>query len=263
MQYNQIPCFPGGQLIKWKKLYHRGSPTGMRVLSFCRFPSLGVWHQEEESPEQLALKSAELACRSSTRLGETETPFLEDTQKVFTCPGTQGKAVTPQNPGPDVPTGHGGSSGESGVGCGSLWGQGHRQHKSLGILISSSSFGGHCFATNTWPHQTACRLQFWDTLSQITNRGGNTAPPTERLPKVTLSPEPFLDTSPDTALHTRGPRPRSTHQWADTSPPTRKPSQAPGPTSPTGGRHQKQEELQSCSLHYGDHKQKIRQKGGS
>ena len=35
-------------------------------------------------------------------------------------------------------------------------------------------------------------------------------------------------------------------------PPTRKPTQATGPTSPTGGRHQKQEELQPCSLREGD-----------
>ena len=31
-------------------------------------------------------------------------------------------------------------------------------------------------------------------------------------------------------------------------PPTSKPTQATGPASPTGGRHQKQEELQPCSL---------------
>ena len=37
-------------------------------------------------------------------------------------------------------------------------------------------------------------------------------------------------------------------------PPTKKPTQAPGPTSPTGGRHQKQEKLQECRLQKGDHK---------
>ena len=35
-------------------------------------------------------------------------------------------------------------------------------------------------------------------------------------------------------------------------PSTRKPTQATGPTSPTGGRHQKQEELRPCSLRKGD-----------
>ena len=38
-------------------------------------------------------------------------------------------------------------------------------------------------------------------------------------------------------------------------PPTRWPTQASGPTLPTGGRHQKQEELQPCSLWKGDIKQ--------
>ena len=36
----------------------------------------------------------------------------------FTCTGTQGKAVTPYEPGSDLPAGLGGSPGEAGVGCG-------------------------------------------------------------------------------------------------------------------------------------------------
>ena len=35
---------------------------------------------------------------------------------------------------------------------------------------------------------------------------------------------------------------------------TRKPTQATGPTSPTGGRHQKQWELRTCSLQKGERK---------
>ena len=44
----------------------------------------------------------------------------------------------------------------------------------------------------------------------------------------------------------------STHQNAGTSPPTRKPTQATGQTSPTGGRDQKKEEIRPCSLGKGD-----------
>lgn len=53
----------------------------------------------------------------------------------------------------------------------------------------------------------------------------------DRLPKVVQSPQPHLNIPLDTALHTRGTRTSSTHQWA--VPSTRKPIQAPGPTSLT------------------------------
>ena len=39
-------------------------------------------------------------------------------------------------------------------------------------------------------------------------------------------------------------------------PSTMKPTQATEPTSPTGGRHQKQQELRTCSLLKGDPKQR-------
>ena len=42
----------------------------------------------------------------------------------LTHTGTQGKAVTPQEPGLDLLAGLGGSPGKVGIGCGSLWGQG-------------------------------------------------------------------------------------------------------------------------------------------
>ena len=57
----------------------------------------------------------------------------------------------------------------------------------------------------------------WDTSGQTTNRVG-TKPrlSAERQPKDFLTPQLPLDTSLDTALLTRGSRPRSTHQGADT-----------------------------------------------
>ena len=66
-----------------------------------------------------------LECRSSTGLGEAEIPLLEGAHTVSHALGTKGKAVTPSEPGPDLPAGTGASPGEAEIGCGSLWGQGH------------------------------------------------------------------------------------------------------------------------------------------
>ena len=60
----------------------------------------------------------------------------------FKCTGTQRKAVTPQEPWLDLPVGCGGSPGEAGVGCGSLWEQGHWWQRPKGIPIGVSSPGG-------------------------------------------------------------------------------------------------------------------------
>ena len=54
----------------------------------------------------------------------------------FMCPGTQGKAVTPQEPELDLPVGFGESPGEAGIGCGPLWGKdtgsgGPREYSSM------------------------------------------------------------------------------------------------------------------------------------
>ena len=75
----------------------------------------------------------------------------------------------------------------------------------------------HC--RGLWPHPTACRFQYWDTLGQTTNRVGTQPHPSEvRLPKDVLSPQLPLDTPIVTARPTRGSRLSSTHQWAGTSP---------------------------------------------
>ena len=79
-------------------------------------------------------------------------------------------------------------------------------------------------------------------------------PSADRLPKVVLSSQSPLNTPPDMGLSTRRTRPSSTHQWAGSCPSHQEACTSPGPTSPSRGRHQKQEELQSCSLQKGDHK---------
>ena len=78
--------------------------------------------------------------------------------------------------------------------------------------------------------------------------GSRTHPSADRLPKVVISPETPQNTRPEVALPIRGKRSSSTHQNTGTSPPTKKPTQVIGPTSPTGGRQQKQEGLPPSSL---------------
>ena len=75
---------------------------------YIRLSSLRVWYQEEEPPVGLEF-------RSSTGLGETETPLLEDAHKVSHTLGQEHRSSlnwTYLSPGR--------SPGEAGVSCGSL-----------------------------------------------------------------------------------------------------------------------------------------------
>ena len=123
-----------------------------------------------------------------------------------------------------------------------------------------SSPGGCHFDTKSWYHPTACRLQCWDASGQTNNGAGTKPHPSaHRLPKVFLSPQPPLNTPLDTALTTRGTRPSSIDQRTGTGPSHQEtcPSLLEQ-TQPPGGRHQKQEKLQSYSLQNGDCKLKAR-----
>ena len=74
-------------------------PWGENSKLYVSLPSLGVWHWEQELTEHLAWRPAELDCRSSTGLGETETLLLENADKVPCTLSPSTKAVTPQEPG--------------------------------------------------------------------------------------------------------------------------------------------------------------------
>ena len=126
---------------------------------------------------------------------------------------------------------------EARIACGWLWRQGHQWQKSPGIFIILNSLRGHHFGTESWPNSIACWLQCWDMSDQTTHRAG-TQPhsSTDRLPKVILSSQSPLDTPLDTVMPTRWVRPSYPHQWAGTSPYTRKPTQLFGPTSLTRGQ---------------------------
>ena len=93
------------------------------------------------------------------------------------------------------------------------------------------------FWPKTWLHPTACRLQCWDTLGQITNRVGiQPYQRVDRLPKVIPGTQPPLNTSLDTIQimsEEQDPGPPTNGQVPVF--PTRRPAQAPGPISPTRG----------------------------
>ena len=99
------------------------------------------------SPQSIWLwRPAGLDCRSSTGLGEAETPFLEDAHNVLHVPGPRAKAVTSQEPRPDLPASLGGCPGEAGCGHGSPWGSGDSEECSstwtleeADVLLGSSA----------------------------------------------------------------------------------------------------------------------------
>lgn len=85
-------------------------------------------------------------------------------------PAPKGKAVTSQEPGPDLLAGLERYPGEAGNDCGSLWEQGHWWWRYWRVFTGMNSPGGCPSDTKTWPHPTVCRLQRRDALGQPTNR---------------------------------------------------------------------------------------------
>ena len=87
-----------GQLTKWvtiilNKLSHccEGSEP------YIRLPSLGIQQTAQESPRNLTLQASRIWSQDFHRTVETETPLLEDTNKILHAPGPMEKgAVTPQ-----------------------------------------------------------------------------------------------------------------------------------------------------------------------
>ena len=55
-------------------------------------------------------------CRTSTGMGETETPLLEGTHKVVCTSGPRGRSSDPIETEPDLPASVGGSPAEAGGG---------------------------------------------------------------------------------------------------------------------------------------------------
>ena len=111
-----------------------------------------------------------------------------------------------------------------------------------------------CLNPKTQPRQQQ-QASLLDATCQTTSKTRTEHHPlAERLPKITLSSQTPQNTPLDTALPTRkkDPGPPTKTQAPVLS--TRKPTQPTEPTLPTGGRHQKQWELQTCRLQKGDSK---------
>ena len=89
--WNQVPYPQTGE-----QLYHRSSPTRVKVLS----PTLGfsAWGSgnRRRSPQRIQLwRPMGFDGRTSTGLGETETPLLEGTHKVLCAREPRGKEQWP------------------------------------------------------------------------------------------------------------------------------------------------------------------------
>ena len=246
--YNQIPYPPGGWPTNWKITISQGfSYRNESAEPHIRLPSLGVWHWEGEPPVPLALKArrAWLKELSPWRVHTSSCVHRDPGEKQW-LHRSLGQTDLLVFEGPL------GRQGLVAAHCGdnNTGGGGTREYSLTWALLEMA------ILTPRWPHSTACRLQCWDASGQTTNRAGTQPHPSaDRLPKVFLSPQPPLNTSLDMALPTRGTRPSSTHQWAGTSPSYQEVcTSLLDQPKPPGGRQQKQEELQSCSLWNGDHK---------
>ena len=91
-------------------------------------------------------------------------------------------------------------------------------------------------------------------MTKTSKTGTQPHPLAERMPKIIIRSQIPQNTPPDVVLPTRKTRSSLIHQNSGTSPSSRKPTQHTEQTLPTGGRHQKQRELRTCSLQKGDPK---------
>ena len=112
------------------------------------------------------------------------------------------------------------------------------------ISNDESSPTGLHLNTKTQLHSTTSKLQCWTPhAKQTTSKTGTQPHPlAERLPKIIIRSQTPQNTLLDVVLPERQDPALSTRTQAPV-PSTRKPTQATETTLPTGGRHQKQQEL--------------------
>ena len=150
-----------------------------------RLPTLGVWHEKEETPKRLVLKATGAWVQELCRTGETKTPFLEGTHKLSCVLGTRVKEyliggwARPLNllGKEKLSVAHWGSRDTSG--------RGHRENPPAWALLEVT-----ILASETWPHPRAYKFQCWNASGQTTNMVGTQPHPSaERLPKIVLRPQ--------------------------------------------------------------------------
>ena len=79
-----------------EQLYHRSPPTRVKVLSpMSGFPTWGSGSRRRNFQRIRLWRLVGFHCSTSTGLGETETPLLEDTHKVVCTSGPRGKEQWP------------------------------------------------------------------------------------------------------------------------------------------------------------------------
>ena len=192
---------------------------------FLGFPAWGS-SKRARNPQGIWLwRPAGFDYRTSTGLGETETPLLECTNKILHKPGPWGKEQwPPQETEPDLSGSVGGSPVEAWVSSGAPQRQRHWQQQSWEVPI-----GKWDLLEVRLTYHRAWRLQGWIISGQTTNREGvQPHPPADNWIKVWLSP----------TLPTRT-RPSFPHRQSLSS------------ASTTRG--QTEQELQSCSLQEENH----------
>ena len=102
--YNQILYLLGGLPVNWKiiilqKFSHRGKSLQHHV----RFPSLGIRHQGDEPPEHLTLQATTVWVQEELdRTGENRDSSLGGSTHGFMCFKIEGKAMTPEEPEPEL-----------------------------------------------------------------------------------------------------------------------------------------------------------------
>ena len=140
-------------------LYHRSSPTGMRVLGpMSGSQAWGSYIEMSEPPEYLALKGNEVWVQELHRTGENRLHSWRACLRSHTH-WDQGQKCL-HNLGHNYLQVLEGLLGRQGRGQLQLiLGQGHRWCTHWGAFISMSSPGQH-FGTETQPHPTACSLQY-------------------------------------------------------------------------------------------------------
>ena len=101
-QYNQIPYLPGGGggTVKHKVASnHIGEVLPQDFWVHLGLPSLRAWHQEEQHPERLALKTSMAWVQDLHKTSRERDPTLDGRTQAFMYAGTQHKAVTPRGLG--------------------------------------------------------------------------------------------------------------------------------------------------------------------
>lgn len=214
------------KIITLHRLSHRRGNSELHA----KFPILRVWHQKEEAPEHLSLKTIRaLSSDAPQDLGKQK-HHLWRVHKSFHLLLDSGQSSNPKGawarPNWKIFWRYGAHCGDKDTG-----GKGPKEY-----LLAWALPGPHFLAPTPGHILKAYRLQCYDASSQNNHQGKNIVyPSADRLPKSFWTQLP-LNTPLDTALPIRrkGPVPPTSGHTPVS--PTRKPAQAPELTLSTKGQ---------------------------